>query len=167
MATNKVYIAEGTTLTFKGSGGDAVITLANLAFGTGRVSAQYDRGASARPKRYKWRAVMQFDTAPVVGETVEIWLFTSRNGTIIDGTVGASDAAFTSAKKPNGILMGVVTVETTSTATNNIASGVIDIYDRYISVGVWNGSAGDNLQNTANVSYVELTPFPDDIQAAA
>ena len=47
MATNKVYMAPGTPITFTGSGGDAVITTNIHAFGGGRVSARYDRGEGA------------------------------------------------------------------------------------------------------------------------
>ena len=53
MATNKIYMAPGTPITFTGSGGDAVITTNNLAFGVGRVSAQYDRGVGAKAKLHE------------------------------------------------------------------------------------------------------------------
>ena len=160
---NKVYRAVETALTFKDSGGDAVITLQNLGKGAGRISAVYDRGAGSKPRLYKWRAVVQFETAPVVGEQVEIMLSES-DGTLADGVVGAADAALTSGQKLNLQTIGIVRAQTTDTATNFIASGMCLINDRYFSVGVWNGSAGDNLEDTANVSQVVFTPMPDEIQ---
>jgi len=160
---NKIYRAVETALTFKESGGDAVITLLNLAFGVGRISAQYDRGAGSKPALYKWKGVFQFETAPIVGERVEIYIAES-DGTYIDGNVGAADAALVAAAKPNLKLIGIVTVQTTDVATNFIASGLCTIYERYFSVGVWNASAGDNLENTANVNLVTLTPMPDEVQ---
>lgn len=166
MATNKVYRAIETPISFRDSSGDVVLTLQNLGFGAGRVSARYDRGAGSKPRRHIVRAVMQFETAPIVGETVEIYLFES-DGTYADGTVGTSDAALTSVKRNNGALIGCVVVETTSTATDIVASFPIDINERYYSIGVWNASAGDNLENTANASRVIVTAVPDDIQAAA
>lgn len=160
---NAIYRAIGTTLSFRDSGGDAVLTLQNLAFGAGRVSARYDRGAGSLPRLYHWRAIVQFETAPAVGEIVEIYLFES-DGTYMDGTLGTSDAALGSDKRKNGKLIGVIVVDTTSTATDIVASGMCLINQRYFSVGVWNGSAGDNLKNTANTSRVNLAPVNDEIQ---
>lgn len=160
---NKIYHAPETEISFRDSGGDATLTLQNLAFGAGRVSARYDRGAGSKPGLYRWRAVMQFETAPALGELVEIYLFPS-DGTYMDGTLGTSDAALSSDKRRNGQLIGVVEVDTTSVTTDIIASGICEIYDRYISIGVWNGSAGDNLENTSNASRVNLMPVPPEIQ---
>lgn len=160
---NKIYRAIETALTFCDSGGDAAITLQNLAFGAGRVSARYDRGSGSKPRLYRWRGVFQFETAPIVGEQIEVYLFES-DGTYMDGTLGTSNAALSSAKRNNGELIGVVVVDTTSTATDIIGSGYCLISDQYISVGVWNASAGDNLKNTANANRIILTPVPDEIQ---
>ncbi len=160
---NLIYTASQTAITFKESGGDAVITLINLGFGAGRVSAQYDRGAGSKPMRYSWKAVMQFETAPAVGELVEIYLAQS-DGTNVDGNVGTADAALTTDKRRNLDLIGVVVADSTSTATSNIASGICYIWQRYFSVGVWNASAADNLENTANANYITFTPIPDEVQ---
>ena len=160
---NKIYRAAETAITFRDSSGDAVIALQNLGFGVGRVSARYDRGSGSKPRIYQWRGVFQFETAPIVGELIELYLFES-DGTYMDGTLGTSDAALSSAKRNNGNPIGSVVVDTTSTGTDIIKSGLCLIHDRYISIGVWNGSAGDNLKNTANTSRVILTPYPDEIQ---
>jgi hypothetical protein len=164
VVANLIYRAVETTLSFRDSGGDAVLTLQNLSAGAGRVSARYDRSTGSKPRLYEWRAVMQFNTAAVVGELVEIYLFES-DGTYMDGTLGSSDAALGSDKRKNGKLIGVVVVDTTSTATDIVASGMCVINARYFSVGVWNGSAADPLQNTSNASRVNLTPVPDEVQA--
>lgn len=160
---NKIYTASETAITFKESGGDAVITLINLGFGAGRISAQYDRGAGSKPMRYSWKAKIQFETAAVVGELVEIYLAQS-DGTYVDGTLGTSDAALTTDKRRNLDLIGVVVADTTSTATDVVASGICYIWQRYFSVGVWNASAGDNLENTANANVIIFTPIPDEVQ---
>jgi hypothetical protein len=160
---NKVYNAPETPITFKDSGGSAVLTLNNLAFGAGRVSAQYDRGTGSKPGLYIWRGTFQFATAPALRELIEIYLF-GGDGTVVDGTVGTADAALSTDKRNNGRLIGVVVVDTTSTNTDVVGSGLVMILDRYISAGVWNGSAGDNLRATANTSNVTLTPVPPEIQ---
>jgi hypothetical protein len=163
---NKVYVAPEAALTFKDSGGDAVLALQNLGYGAGRISARYDRGEGSHPRLYKWRAVIQFETAPVVGEYVEIFLAES-DGTNADGNVGTADAALTAGQKSNLNPLGPVRAQTTDTGASFTASGYCLISERYFSVGVWNNSAGDNLKNTANASFVVLTPVPDEIQASA
>lgn len=160
---NKIYRAVETELSFRDSGGSAVITLQNLGFGAGRVSARYDRGANSLPMLYRWRAVVQFETAPALNEVVEIFLFES-DGTYMDGTLGTADAALSSDKRKNGHQIGQVVVDTTSVTTDIIASGLCLIADRYFSVGVWNGSAGDNLENTSNASRINFLPIPPEIQ---
>ena len=97
---NKVYRAIETPVVFRDSGGDVVLTLQNLAAGAGRVSPQYDRGAGSEPQYHEVAAVFQMETAGVVGEAIEVWLFES-DGTYQDGTVGISDAALTTDKRRN------------------------------------------------------------------
>lgn len=160
---NLIYRALGTPVTFRDSAGDAVITLNNLAFGAGRISAQYDRGTGSKPQVHMWRGVFQFNTAPAVGELVELYISES-DGTYQDGVLGASDAALTTDKRRNLKYIGAVVADTTSTATNIIGSGYCLITERYFSVGVWNGSAGDNLQATANASRVIFTSVAQEIQ---
>ena len=161
---NKVYRALETAITFRDSGGDVVITLQNLAFGAGRLSAQKDRGAGSQAQLHEIRGIFQFETAPQLGEAVELYLFQS-DGTYVDGTVGTADAALTSDKRKNGQLIGAVICDTTSTGTDIVASFQnVPISSRYYSVGVWNTSSGDNLKNTANTSRVIITPMPPEIQ---
>jgi hypothetical protein len=161
---NKIYRATETPVVFRDSGGDVVITLQNLGFGAGRVSARYDRGADSRAQLHEVIAVIQFETAPALGEAVEIYLFQS-DGTYMDGTLGTSDAALTTDKRRNGMLIGAVIADTTATNTDIIARFVdVPISSRYYSIGVWNASAGDNLENTANASRVIVTPQPPEIQ---
>lgn len=160
---NKVYRALETALTFKDSGGDAVITLQNLSFGAGRISAQYDRGTGSKAQDFFVIAIMEYATAPQTNEVCEILLF-EGDGTYVAGNVGTSDAALTSAKKVNGNLINLNIVDTTSTNTDVVSMGRCTITMRYFSVGVWNGSSGDNLRNTANTSLVIFIPVPPEIQ---
>lgn len=164
IVVSKIYRASETPIVFRDSGGDVVLTCQNLAFGAGRVSAQYDRGAGSKAKLHEVIGVFQFETAAALKEVVEIWLFQS-DGTYVDGNVGTTDAALVSAKRDNGILIGAVIVDTISTATDIIGRFAdVPITSRYYSIGVWNASAGDNLENTANASRVIVTPMPDEIQ---
>lgn len=160
---NKIYRAVETPVVFRDSSGDVVLTLQNLAAGAGRVSAQYDRGAGSKSQYHEVTAVFQMETAGVIGEAIEVWLFES-DGTYQDGTVGTIDAALASDKRRNGMLIGAVIVDTTSTATNIVGRFKdVPITSRYYSVGVWNATA-DNLEDTANASRVIVTPMPPEIQ---
>ena len=161
---SKVYRAVETAITFSDSGSDVVLALLNLAFGAGRISARYDRGAGSLCKLHEIRAIVQFETAPAIGEAVYIYLFES-DGTYMNGTLGTSDAAMSADKTRNGHLVGAVIVDTTSASTDIIASFKdVPITSRYYSVGAWNGSAADNLKNTANTSRIIVTPMPDEAQ---
>lgn len=160
----KIYRALETPVVFRDSGGDVVMTLQNLGFGAGRVSAQRDRGAGSQSQLHEVTGVFQFETAPQIGEVIEIWLFQS-DGTYVDGTVGTTDAALTSDKRRNGLFVGAVQVDTTSTATDIVGRFAdVPISSRYYSMGAWNASTGDNLRNVANTSRVIVTPQPPEIQ---
>jgi hypothetical protein len=160
---NLVYRHVGTPLTFTDSGGDCVLALNNLGEAAGIISARYDRGAGDLPVRHQWIATVQFDTAPVINEIVEIYLIES-DGTYADATSGSSGGAMATAQRYNCKLIGTIYVETASADVDFIASGICNIYQRYIQIAVWNGSAGDHLQATANTGRVILTPMADEIQ---
>lgn len=154
-----IYRAVETAITFKDSGGSAVWTLQNLASDAKRISARYDRGAGSLPSRYRWRAVIQWTATPVIGQWIEFYIAGS-DGTNADGNIGTSDAATLQVELWNMLHIGCVRVQTATGAANNIASGMVDIWDRYVSVGCWNQTS-TALQNTANVSFLTLTPMPE------
>jgi hypothetical protein len=160
---NKVYRAIETAVRFKDTDATYTLTLNNLAASTGgRISDRVDRGAGSLPRLYRWKAVMQFETAPVVGQYVEI-LISQSDGTNEDGNVGTTDGALTEAVAANLDTIGIVRVQTTDVDVDNIASGTCLIEERYYSVGVLNRAA-DNLRAENDYSWVELTPMPDEIQ---
>jgi hypothetical protein len=165
MTTQAVYRAIGSPVRFKDTDATYTLTLNNLATVVGRISDRWDRGAGSLPMMYRWKAVMQFETAPVVGEWVEI-LKSESDGTNEDGNVGTADAALTAGQKLNLKLLGIVKVQTTDVDVDFIASGMCMIWERYVSIGVWNNTV-DNLAAHNDVSWVELTPMYDEIQAAA
>lgn len=160
---NKIYRAIETAIRFKDTDATYTLSLLNLAAGVGRISDRVDRGAGSLPRLYRWKAVIQWETAPAVGEYAEIYLSQS-DGTNEDGDVGTADGALATGDATNLQLIGVVKAQTTDAAADNIASGMCYIEERYFSVGVINRSAADNLENTNDASWVELTPMPDEIQ---
>ena len=162
---NEVLVKPGTAITFKDSGGTAVITLNNLGFGAGRVSAQYDKGSGAQEAWFHVHAVIQFETACIAGEVVEVYIV-NHDGTNVPGSLGVVDAAVSVANKRNNLHcpLIVISAEAVTADLNYEATGIAYCPMRYISVMVWNASAGDNLQATNNINIITLTPLVDEIQ---
>lgn len=160
---NKIYVARETAIVWSDTAGDLVMTLNNLAAGAGRVGAQKDFGAGSTPEWYEWRLTVQFETAPVVGETVQVYLSTS-DGTEEDGQEGEADAALGSANSlKNMKLIGVLVVTSTDADHDMTASGICRISTRYVSPVIYNNTA-DNLQATNDTGEFTLTPIPPESQ---
>ena len=160
---NKVYIAEETAKTWTDTGGDYTLDLGSLAADAVRVGAQGDLGAAPRADQYQFKLVIDgFDTAPVVGETVDLYLAFS-DGTYVDGDVGTADAAGFTADLPNLMYAGSASVQTITAGDNLIISGLVQITQRYVSPVVHNNTA-DALLGTADAHKFILTPVPPEVQ---
>ena len=162
---NKVYIQEETSKTWSDAttGGDYVMDLGSLAPDNVKVGAQCDLGAAPRADQYAYKFVIDgFDTAPVVGETVDLYLAFS-DGTYVDGDVGTSDAAGFTSDLPNLLFLGAASVQTTTAGDNLIISGVCQITQRYVSPVVHNNTA-EALLGTAESHKFILTPVPPEVQ---
>ncbi len=159
-ATSTIKVLRGTALTFKDSGGDYALTLNALGDNEARISAQADLGTGATADMYEVRVVVEWDAAPSVRETCDIYIATS-DGTDPDGQGGVADAAFALANLDNVNRVGSVVAHTAAADQQFTASFVTRISTRYFSVIVHNNAqtAADNLQNTANTSWVIVTPI--------
>jgi len=156
---NKVLIARETAIVWSDTTGNFVITINNLAAGAGRVGARKDLGAGSTSYYYSWRFTCQFETAPVVGEAVGIYLATS-DGTEEDGQVGVADAALSAEDKlKNLYFIGNLIVDVATVDIDFTASGVCTIPTRYVSPVIFNATA-DNLQATNDTGEFTLTPIP-------
>ena len=163
---SKLYYAPETKLTFKGSGGDVTLTFASAADQSLSVSAQYDRGSGSKPGLYRWRIKTQINASGTVGKQVRIYLIQTNDATDIPGRVGTSDTEISSAADRTrnlGAPIGVVNADVTTSGTDFIATGVCFVYDRYISVGIFN-DMGVILHATEGNHYFELTPIPPESQ---
>ena len=162
---NKVYKIDETSITWTDTTGDLAMTLNNLAAGTGRQGAQKDLGAvaTARSRRYRWRCIVQQDTAGVVGEVIRVYL-KRGDGTYYDNDDGTGDAAVSAEDKlRNCLLLGILQVDEAVADVNISKEGEVEISCRYVIPIIWNATA-DNLQATNNVNVFILTPDPDEIQ---
>ncbi len=161
---NKIYINPETAVVWTDTGGDYALDCGGLAADGVRVGAQGDLGSGARAFQYFWQIVIDgFDTAPVVGETVDIYLAFANDATDIDGDVGASDAAGDTNDLPNLLPIGNAVVASTTAGDELIISGVIEIFSRYVSPVIHNNTA-DALLSTADAHTLTLIPVPTEVQ---
>ena len=162
MAT-KIYVSPETALEWTDSGGDYVIDLGGIAADGVRVGARGDLGAAAHSDTYAWRFVLDgFDTAPVVGETVDIYVSTS-DGTNEDGDVGTADAAGVTVSLPNLMFLGSAVVQTTTAGDNLQVSGIVSLPNRYVSPVIHNNTV-DALLSSGDAHKFFLTPMPMESQ---
>lgn len=160
---NLIYVAPGSAVTFKASGGTVLFTPTSVSTGAGRISTQWDRGAGSQPGWYKWRATTKAAAALAVGVQLEIYFATS-DGTTVDGNFGTTDAAWsTTDKRRNLQAVGTINADSTTNGEVQNGSGLVFIADRYVSVAWWN-LFGQALSSTAGDHIFSLTPESDEIQ---
>lgn len=166
---NKVYTAREATRLWSDGGNtsDEDLDLGGLAADAGRVGSAWDRGAGSIATKYRWTLFIDgFDTAPVVGETVDLY-FAESDGTITDGPVAFSDtadAALSSTDLLKNLKPAGSAVVHSTTAGDNVAkSGLIVLKARHIIPVVHNNTA-DALLSTNDFHRVILEPVPEEIQ---
>ena len=127
-----------------------------------RVGAVHDFGQGFTGAKFKWRLSVQFNVAPTaVNEPVQIYL--STGATILtnvyqDGEPGLIDAAGDVNMITNMLQLG--TLLTTSTVVDHTmtVSGIVRIYDRYVSPAICNSSS-QALRNENGYGFFSLTPL--------
>ena len=163
---NKIYTQDETSITWTDTGGDEPLDLGGLAADAVRAGDEEDLGVAPRSRRYRWTLVIDgFDTAPVVGETVDAYLAFSHDGTQAtrDGDLSGTDGGSSTVVLPNLLYIGSAVVQTTTAANELVTSGVVDISHRYVVPVIHNNTA-DALLSTADAHKFILTPVPDEVQ---
>lgn len=166
MTTNLIKYSPQTASVFQESGGNITFTLNDTVdLGNGAISNQLDRGAGDLPARYKWEATIKWVATPTLGDVVRIYLYAAQKANTAVDLTGDGDVT-PETKFGNFALIGQVIC---SVAADQAfyGSGIVEIYGRYVNLGVWNASATKDLNATANACSITLTPIPDAIQAAA
>ena len=162
---NKILAVRETTLKFADSAQTPTknLTLSALAAGAGRISAKHDFGSAAKSRLYEWRATMQWGTAPVVGESIDIYLSTS-DGTNPDGEEGTADAALSAEDKlKNMHYIGSIIADVSTNNIDYTGSGFFNLNSQHASIVVFNNSI-DALRTDTSVHAVLITPVPDEVQ---
>ncbi len=163
---NLIYAKAETPRVFQDSGGDTVLTLANLASGGGRISAQWDRGATALPSLYRWQMRFRSNAAPTVASSnvVRVYLVTGDDGSFISGGLPTTDQAVSNETLLNlAEFLGSVEITEASTSRDFVRQGHVWIRARYVSVAIWNAT-GQALHATSSNNSFRLTPVSDEVQ---
>jgi hypothetical protein len=163
LMAGELYLNEGSALNINGeAGADYAWSMEGVTNGAGRVSARIDLGAAPRPYLYRWRCKLACQATPTAGEKVRLYKSES-DGTNEDGDVGTADAVLAEAQLANMRQFGAVTVDTADTS-DQIAGGIVEIHERYVSIGGWNAS-GATLNATDSNFVFTLTPIYDQTQS--
>ena len=166
---NEVYQKHGTAITWTDSGGDEELDIGGLAADGTLGGSYYDRGdlsTTPAPDEFEWVMTIDgFDTAPVVGETVDLYFAQGSSTTVFDGQVTSNptdtvDTATgpTTDMLKNMMYAGSCVVHSTTAADELIARGVVRFTSRYFFPVVHNNTA-DALLSTADAHTVVLTPI--------
>lgn len=154
----------GTALTFKSSGGSAVLTPTSVTTGAGRISARYDRGSGALPSWYQWDCTVKTAAAATIGRALRLYWAganASTGAANTDGGFSESDQAVSSADLLRNLQpMGLVVADTTANPGTFVSRGLVEIRNRYIQVAFWN-DLNATLSSTATDLVITLTPVPD------
>lgn len=166
---NLIKQNQGTIITWADSGATHAITLKGLASGTGRQGVEHDFGVAAVEREFAWFAQVQFDTAtaPVVGETVDIYLKTAPDGANYDNDDGdGTDIAVSAEDKlKNLTFLGSIVVDEAAADVKMQTSGLIEIAAEKVAPVFWNATA-DTLDDDASTTDLKfsLIPVPLEIQ---
>lgn len=168
MTTRLIHSLEGTHVKWADSGADLVLTFKGLATTAGRQGAVKNFGTTARPIKHRWVCSVHFDTAtaPVVGETVDIY-WKSGDGTDFDNDDGTGDAALSSTDKLKNLLfLGSIVVDEAAADVPMQASGIIWIMGSQGMPVIHNNTADTLDDDTAPTdSFFELIPLPSQAQS--
>ncbi len=166
---NKIYIQQETSVSWLVTGGDELMDLGstNGAADGVEVGAYHNWGVAPRSADYMWVIDIDgFDTAPVIGETVDLYVAVSEDATLWSGPEAPSDAARGAGntdRLPNLLYVGSATVRSITAGDNVVASGRVHIPQQYFAVVVHNNTA-DKLLSTSDAHRVRFTPIPLEVQ---
>ena len=166
---NLIQQNQGTVITWADSGATHAITLKGLATGSGRQGEDHPFGSGAVATRFAWLAQVQFDTgtAPVVGETVDIYLKTAPDGSNYDNDDGDNtDIAVSNIDKLKNLqYLGSIVVDEAAVDVKMQASGMVTIGAQTVQPVFWNATA-DTLDDDVSTTDLKfsLIPVPLEVQ---
>ena len=151
---------------------DVQIDLTSLAAGAGRESAKFDFGAK-RAAHYSILATLEFATAPVTGEVVNLYLAPTSNSTAADGNIQSIDGVDAAAPSGHSTLkeltdaclwIGSLICSADATITvQNMSGGIFVPPERYGILIVVNDTS-DAIHSDAVECNIVFNPIVDEIQ---
>lgn len=169
MAAGEVLQQEGTAIVWANTGADEVLDLgtANGNADAVCVGAYHDWGAAPRANEYKLRIFIDgFDTAPVVGEQVLVYISESDATSNFSGPESPSDTtsgAGNTNRLPNMQGPFPATVHSTTAADNLVATYRFESSYRYFAPVVHNNTA-DKLLSTSDAHTITVTPLYPNVE---
>jgi hypothetical protein len=158
---NEILQKQGTSLTWKTSGGTYTYTLTSLANAASRKGPVHDFGATF-PVRARWQLKTDFNAAPTAGALMYIYWVSSMDGSVFDAQLTSGDAAGPAlAQAAHLTMIGSFVCE--NTTTSQIQSGTFEIPARYGFPVIYNAS-GQALSGTAGDHEFKITPLIDELQ---
>lgn len=162
---NEIYLSRGTTVAWLNTAGDEELDLGDGALGLSGavgVGSYRDFGAAPQPDEYEVEIDIDgFAAAPVVGETVDVYITESNNSTLWTGPEAPSntvDSAGDVNRLPNLTYACSAVVRSTTAGDNLTAKGVVRSTARYIAPVVHNNTA-DDLLASGDAHAVRITPI--------
>ena len=140
-----------------------------LAADAVRCGSFHDLGASPRSEWYEVEFLISgFDTAPVVGEGVDLYFTQSLATTGFDGSPSTDptdtvEGTVTVDQLKNLLFIGSAIVVSTTAADDLRMRAVVRLTSRYAAPVVHNNTA-DALLSTSDAHMVTLTPIPQEVQ---
>ena len=161
-AVSKQYVAPGTALVLKDSGGAGVLPLNGVGAGAGKFSDRLDKGTGSQPATWMWTCTFAFTGTGTVGQTVEVYVSLS-DGTSADGGLATTNGTLATDKRRNLKFVGVVVMDSSGSNPTITGWGQAYIPTRYFSNAVWNATSIP-FASSANVSSCTFQPYPVEMQ---
>ena len=169
-AQNKILIAPETAVTWLNTGGDEVLDMGGQIADEVRTGSFLDLGAASRSSDYVFTFFVDaFATAPVLGETIDLYFGQGTSTTSFDGepNTAPGDAAEGNTQVEqlkNLLFVGSAVVGTTTAGDAQLRiTGFVRFFQRYIFPVVHNNTA-DALNNTGDGHSIILTGVPPEVQ---
>ena len=158
---DELYIDLSAGVVWTDSGGDEVLDLGGLAADAVRVGAYHDWTVDPRSGLYMMEIKIDgFDTAPVVGQTVDTYISEGETTSLFSGPESpgdTSDGAGNVNRLANLLGPFPSKVHSTTAADNLVTYYYFTSFARYMSVVVHNNTA-DALLSTSDAHTVTIYP---------
>ena len=172
MAAGDVLWKEGTPIVWGnaiGGGIDEELDLGGADGDAGDVCVGSYRDFGATPRAVDYRLdifIDGFETAPVVGEQIDVYISESSDGSVFTGPetpADTADSTGSTARLPNLLGPFPATVWSTTAGNNIVVSYEFRTSARYLAPVVHNNTA-DDLLATADAHTITITPLFPSVQ---